>query len=144
MARPLVVNSQLQIPACELTLTFARSSGPGGQNVNKVSSKAVLRWNVKQATILSDDAKSRFQQRYASRINNVGEVVLSSDRHRDQPKNISDCYDKLRQLVLSVLVTPRVRKKTKPSRGAVQRRLEKKRLTSKRKQQRRYRPGRDD
>ncbi len=144
MARPLVINSWLLIPAKELTLTFARSAGPGGQNGNKVNSKAVLRWNVVNSSVLAEGPKHRFLQRYPQRINQLGEVVLSSERERDQPRNIADCYEKLRQMVLSVLVAKRPRKKTRPSRGAVERRLQSKQKSSQRKQQRRYRPGSDD
>jgi|GEM_PF-4488648 len=102
MARPLVVNEQLVIPAAELTLSFARSAGPGGQNVNKVNSKAVLRWNITTSSSLAEDVKSRFFQRFPQRINRLGEVVLASDRHRDQPQNISACYEKLRLLIFSL------------------------------------------
>ncbi|MEM8947220.1 MAG: alternative ribosome rescue aminoacyl-tRNA hydrolase ArfB [Planctomycetota bacterium] len=144
MARPLVVNSRLQIPASELTLSYARSSGPGGQNVNKVNSKAVLRWSVAKTQSIDAEAKSRFLERYSNRINSVGEIVLASERHRDQPKNVSDCYEKLRALILSVLVAPRPRKPTRPSRGAVERRLASKRHGSDRKRRRQFRPGRDD
>ncbi|MGI9427543.1 MAG: alternative ribosome rescue aminoacyl-tRNA hydrolase ArfB [Bythopirellula sp.] len=144
MARPLVVNSRLQIPSKEITLSFARSAGPGGQNVNKVSSKAVLRWNVAASNSLPDDVKTRFLESFRTRITNQGEIVLSSDRHRDQPRNIADCYEKLRQLILAFEFAPRVRKQTRPSRGAVQRRLQSKRHSSQRKQRRQYRPDRDD
>jgi len=144
MARPLVVNSWLQIPAGEFSLTFARSAGPGGQNVNKVNSKAVLRWNITASKSLPDDIKSRFFQRFPQRISRAGDVVIASDRHRDQPQNIADCYDKLRQLVQASLVADTPRKKTRPSRGAVERRLQSKRESTQRKKRRRFRPGDDD
>ncbi len=144
MARPLVINSRLQIPGKEISLSFARSAGPGGQNVNKVNSKAVLRWNVAASPSLPEDVKARFLQRFPTRINHLGEVVLASDRMRDQPRNISDCYEKLRQLILAVLVAERPRKQTRPSRGSVERRLQSKRQSSQRKQRRQYRPGQDE
>ena len=144
MPRPLVVNSRLLIPGAELSLSFARSAGPGGQNVNKVNSKAVLRWNVAGSRSLSESVKARFLQRYPQRVNHLGEVVLASDRQRDQPRNIADCYEKLRQMLLAVLVAQRPRKLTRPSRGAVERRLQTKRQSTQRKQRRRYRPGQDD
>lgn len=144
MPRPLVVNSRLRIPGSELSFSFARSAGPGGQNVNKVNSKAVLRWNVAGSQSLPACVKARFLQRFPQRINQLGEVVLASDRHRDQPRNIADCYEKLRQLLLTVLVAERPRKPTRPSRGSVERRLQRKRQSTQRKQRRRYRPGQDD
>jgi len=144
MPRPLVVNSRLQIPGKELTLSFARSAGPGGQNVNKVNSKAVLRWNVTGSPTLREEVKLRFLQRFSHRINRLGEIVLASDCHRDQPRNIADCYEKLRQLILAALVAPRFRKQTRPSRGSVERRLQSKRQSSQRKQRRQYRPDRDE
>jgi len=144
MPRPLVVNSQIQIPGAELSLSFARSAGPGGQNVNKVNSKAVLRWNVVKTTRLPYAAQSRFLEQFSSRINQVGELVLASDTYREQPRNVSACYEKLRQLILAVLVAPRVRHKTRPSRGSVERRLQKKQQASKRKQSRRFKPGNED
>ncbi len=144
MARALVVDSRLQIPANEFTLTFARSTGPGGQNVNKVNTKAVLRWNLDQSLSVPDEVKARFRQTHAQRLNNVGEVVLSSDRTRNQLRNINDCYEKLRQLILAAMVVQRPRKKSRPSRAAVERRLQSKRQSSERKKRRQFRPGRDD
>ena len=144
MPRPLVVNSQIQIPGAEFTLSFARSAGPGGQNVNKVNSKAILRWKVVATTQLPEAAKARFLERFSSRINQEGELVLSSDTHREQARNVGVCYEKLRQLILAVLVAPRPRIKTRPSRGSNERRLQKKQHNSQRKQNRRYRPGSED
>ena len=144
MARPLVVNSEIQIPGTEIALTFVRSGGPGGQNVNKVSSKAVLRWNFAQSTRLPDEVKTRFLKLFSARINQAGELVLASDRHREQSRNISDCYEKLRQLILAAVVAPRPRVKTQPSRGSVERRLQQKRHISQRKQSRGYRPPSDE
>jgi ribosome-associated protein len=144
MSRPLVINSEIQISAAEIQLSFARSAGPGGQNVNKVNSKAVLRWNIANSNALPAGAKKRFQEQFPTRINQAGEVVLASDQHREQLRNVSECYEKLRNLILSILVAPRPRVKTRPSHGSIERRLQGKRVKSKRKQMRRYRPGSDD
>ncbi len=144
MSRPLIINSEITIPASEIVLSYARSAGPGGQNVNKVNSKAMLRWNVTQTNCLPLGAKNRFLERFATRINQAGEIVLASDQHREQLRNVSGCYEKLRHLILAVLVAPRRRVKTRPSRGSVERRLQRKHLRSKRKQMRRYRPENDD
>ncbi len=144
MARPLVVNAEIQIPGTEIALSFVRSGGPGGQNVNKVNSKAVLRWNVAETTRLPSAVRSRLMERFSGRINQAGELILTSDSHREQPRNISACYEKLRHLILAVLVAPRPRVKTRPSRASVRRRIQNKRHLSKRKQGRRYRPSGDD
>ena len=144
MSRPLIVSSLIQIPSSEIFLSFARSAGPGGQNVNKVNSKAVLRWDVTHSAQLPHGAKRRFLERYAGRINQAGEIVLASDTYREQSRNVSACYEKLRQLILAVLAPPRPRIKTRPSRGSIERRLKSKQQKSQRKQNRRYRPGDDD
>jgi ribosome-associated protein len=139
MSRSLVINSQIVIPSTEFATSFARSSGPGGQNVNKVNSKALLRWNFRESTSLSTDVKTRFEASFATRINQAGEVVLSSDRYRDQARNLADCYEKLRQLVQAALVVPRKRTKTRPTRGSIEDRLLNKRRKSRVKQQRGFR-----
>ena len=143
MERPLVVEPGLVIPAEELGFSFARSSGPGGQNVNKTNTKATLRWNLVDSASLPAEVKNRFLTRYPHRMNRLGEVVISSDRFREQGRNLADCYDRLRELILSVRHAPRPRKRTKPTRSSVERRLEGKRRTSLRKESRRYRPNRD-
>jgi len=143
VARDLVVNDALRIPAKEFSLSFARSAGPGGQNVNKVNSKAILRWDVSRSTSLPPAVKTRFMQRFANRINRQGELVLDSDCHREQSRNVSACYDLLRQLILSASTPPRPRVRTRPTRSSVERRLQSKQKKSQRKQMRRNKPERD-
>jgi ribosome-associated protein len=123
MARKLQVNEQITIPAAELQTSFARSAGPGGQNVNKVNTKAVLRWAVRNSESLPPAVRGRFLARYANRVNNEGELVLSSDEHREQARNLNACREKLRAMILSVLKPPRRRVKTKPTRASVERRI---------------------
>ena len=136
MSRPLVVNSHIVIPSSELAISFARSSGPGGQNVNKVNSKAVLRWNIRESTALPPDVKLRFKTHFPTRISQAGEVVISSDKYRDQARNVADCYEKLRQLVQVATIAPRKRKQTRPTYSSIQKRLADKRHKSHLKQQR--------
>jgi ribosome-associated protein len=138
MSRPLVINSRIVIPSAELVTSFARSSGPGGQNVNKVNSKALLRWNVRASSSLPTDAKVRFESCFPTRISQVGDVILSSDKYRDQGRNLADCYEKLRQLIQASLVVPRSRRKTRPTRGSVEDRLTDKRQKSCQKRLRRF------
>jgi ribosome-associated protein len=132
----LRINSQLAIPRRELRFTFVRSSGPGGQNVNKVASKAVLRWDVRNSTSLSEAVRGRFLTRAARQINDRGELVLTSQRYRDQGRNIDDCLEKLRALVLAAVPPPKRRKKTKPTRASKEQRLVQKRATAEKKRRR--------
>lgn len=138
----LEVKGKLKIPVTEFDLSFARGSGPGGQNVNKVNSKAVLYWTVTESPSLPEAVRQRFLSRYHHRVTTEGVLVLSSDQFRDQRRNVDDCLDKLAEMLAVVLEPPKPRKKTKPGRGAVERRLKTKRETSAKKQARRG--GRDD
>lgn len=140
MPRPLVVTPTLVIPAAELAITYARSAGPGGQNVNKVNSKAVLRWQVASTPSLPEDVRRRFLARYATRINGAGELVLDADEHREQSRNVAACRERLATMIVAVLKPPRRRIKTRPSRAAVERRIASKQRTAQKKEQRRYRP----
>ncbi len=139
MPRSLRVNSAIVIPAGELQFTFARSAGPGGQNVNKVSTKAVLRWQVAATPSLPEAVRRRFLSRYANRINGEGELVLSADQHREQFRNTAACREKLLAMITAVLVPPRRRKKTRPPRAAVEKRIRLKQQKSEKKEGRRYR-----
>lgn len=134
--------STITIPDSEFTLTFTRSSGPGGQNVNKVNSKAVLVWDVTHSPSIPEDVRDRFLARYSRRISKEGTLQITSQRYRDQGRNAEDCRLKVIELVESVKHPPVQRKETKPSRGANQRRLVDKRVRSDRKQNRR-RPSSD-
>jgi ribosome-associated protein len=126
----LDINDRIRIPDEEFSWSFARSGGPGGQNVNKVASKAVLRWNVTASLSLPADVKARLEQQQRNRITTEGDLLVSSERYRDQERNREDCLEKLRQMVLQASRPPKVRKKTKPSRGAKERRLAAKRRRS--------------
>jgi ribosome-associated protein len=137
----LTVNSRIQIPHDEFTFTFVRSSGPGGQNVNKVNSKAVLRWPVAHSRSLPAEVRHRFMAHFARRLTGEGELVLTSQKYRDRGRNVTDCLEKLKAMVVVVAVRPRARKPTKPTRASVTRRLEHKGRTSHKKQQRRERPA---
>ncbi|QDT74225.1 alternative ribosome rescue aminoacyl-tRNA hydrolase ArfB [Lacipirellula limnantheis] len=137
MARPLIVNAAITIPAAELGISYARSAGPGGQNVNKVNSKAILRWRVVDSPSLPEGVRQRFLAHFGSRITNDGEIVIAADEHREQPRNLTACYERLRAMILSVAKPPTRRVKTRPSRGAVERRIESKQRNSQKKQQRR-------
>lgn len=139
----LMINDTLQIADAELQFTFTRSSGPGGQNVNKVNSRAVLHWNVLASTALPESVRQRFLASWHKRLTRDGELVLASQRYRDQGRNVADCLARLREMILAAVPEPVPRKATKPSRGARQRRLSEKKATSERKQTRRRPPLQD-
>jgi len=136
----LEITERIRIPEDEFEWSFVRSGGPGGQNVNKVASKAVLRWDVVNSPSLPDDVKARFRTQQHRRITGEGELVISSQRYRDQDRNRQDCLDKLREWVQQATIVPKARKKTRPSRGARERRLADKRRRSATKATRRQRP----
>jgi ribosome-associated protein len=137
----LDINANIQIPETELEWTYVRSGGPGGQNVNKVASKAVLRWNAAATTALPDDVKARLLAQQAGRLTAEGDLLLTSQRYRDQERNRQDCLEKLHALVTAATVVPKVRKKKKPTRASKERRLAAKKHRAAVKKQRR---GSDD
>ncbi|HMO13360.1 MAG TPA: alternative ribosome rescue aminoacyl-tRNA hydrolase ArfB [Pirellulaceae bacterium] len=133
----LQVNSELSIPLTEFEMQFSRSPGPGGQNVNKVNSKVQLRWDVTNSPSLPDAIKERFLLQQKRRISKDGKLLLSSSRFRDQPRNVEDVLEKLRELILDVAKPPKLRKKKKVSKAAKRRRLTDKRLQADKKRSRR-------
>jgi len=133
---PLVVTDQITIPRSEFHLTFVRSSGPGGQNVNKTSTKVVLRWSVTGSESLPEEVRQRFLARYPRRITESGELVLTSERYRQQGRNIEDCLQKVRGLILAVAQPPKVRRKKRPSKASKEARLHDKRAVSDKKRSR--------
>lgn len=133
----LVLSSGREIPETEFEFSFARSGGPGGQNVNKVNSKAILHWDVTNSPSLTVPMKNRFLTKYASRLTLEGVLVMSSQQHRDQITNVEECLEKLTEMLESVINPPVARKATKVSKAAKVRRTEAKREVGKKKQQRR-------
>jgi len=132
----LVVTPRLLIPGALLDFSFARASGPGGQNVNKKSTKCVLR--VKVASLpLHVDQRSRLNTIAGHLLTDAGELIITCDEHRSAPRNKSECLDRLRTLIARCLVAPKTRKATKPTRGSKERRLSAKRIASDRKRGRR-------
>ena len=119
----VVVNDRLSVPSGELDWAYARAGGPGGQNVNKVSSKALLRWPLADSPSLPPEVKARLLAKLAGRLTTAGELLITSQRFRDQEKNRDDCRQKLAEMVRAALVVPKVRRPTKPSKGSQKRRL---------------------
>lgn len=134
--RLLVVTPRLRIPLDEFRFTFSRSGGPGGQNVNKVNSKATLRWQVRGSPSLPADVQNRLEMRYRRRMTEQGELLVTSQRFRDAGRNTADCLEKLRQLLIEIALPPKARKPTRPTRASHARRLDEKRLKQRKKQSR--------
>ena len=133
----LIVNEHIRIAEEELHWSFVRSGGPGGQNVNKVASKAVLRWDLAGSPGVPEAVKSRLRTLQRRRITQDGELLITSQRWRDQDRNRQDCLEKLRDMLLEAATVPRPRKVTKATRGSRERRLANKRHRSSAKQLRR-------
>ena len=126
----LDVTARIQIPHDEFTFQFARSSGPGGQNVNKVNSKATLRWRPLESLSLPDDVRQRFAVRFASKLLTDGSILISCEKSRSQLLNRIGCLEQLTNWLKEVAVPPKKRRPTKPTKGSKTRRLNDKRLRS--------------
>ena len=129
----LLISSHLTIPGSELQAVFARSGGPGGQNVNKVNSKATLCWDLNSSTALYPTTLGRLKAIAAGRITDEGILKVTSQIHREQSRNLQACRDLLRSLVLESLRPVIPRKPTQPTRGAQRRRIENKKQTGEKK-----------
>ena len=124
------------IPSADLSLRAIRSSGPGGQNVNKVSTKVELRFELSRTSCMNRFQKLRFQDAFASSVNQQGQVVITCDETRSQATNLQTARERLRQMILSIAVPPRQRISTRRTRGSERRRLNQKKRRSELKKQR--------
>lgn len=127
MREPLQIDEAITIPAGELSFTATTSSGPGGQNVNKVASRVALHWDLAASAVLPPDARDRLLRLAAAKIDAQGRLTVTSQRTRDQERNLQDAREKLRLLVLRALQPPRPRRPTRRPAAADRRRLEEKR-----------------
>ena len=120
----LRINDRIAIPDNEFRLDFACSGGPGGQNVNKVNSKALLRWRPTESPSLPEPVRARLLAALGRRLTIDGDLLITSQRTRDQSRNVEDCFEKLRLLILAAVKPPIPRRPTKPTAGSRKRRLE--------------------
>ncbi len=124
------VTPDIAIPESEISERFVRASGPGGQNVNKVSTAVELRFDPSQSAAITSDVRDRLRTLAGSRMTADGVLVIDARRHRTQAQNREDARERLAELVRQALVKPRRRRATKPGKGAVERRIETKKRRS--------------
>jgi len=130
---PIAVSTGIRVPPDAITVRFARSSGPGGQNVNKVASKVHLRVDLSKIEGLSDAARGRLDRMTRRRRDARGLLLVVSQRSRDQYRNLEDARERVRALVAMALVTPKERRPTGPTTSSREKRLATKRRTALRK-----------
>jgi len=125
MERPshIVVTRSISLPEDELQFRFVRASGPGGQNVNKVSTAVELRFDAWRSPSLSDAVRTRLLALAGRRVTNDGVIVIDAQRHRTQERNRADAIERLVELIRQATVVPRVRRPTRPTRGSQERRI---------------------
>jgi len=121
---PLPVVAGVEIPDNELSVSFVRSSGPGGQNVNKVATTVQLRFDLAHTNILAEGAKARLRALSGRRLTADGAILIIARNHRTQEHNRREAEERLADLIRRALVPPRPRKATRPTRAARERRLE--------------------
>jgi len=132
----LIVTDEVRIPLSEFQWTFVRSSGPGGQNVNKVASKAVMRWAPAASGLIPEEDLLRLKTLFPALLTKEGEIIITSQRTRDAVQNRADCLEKLRRILLSALKKPKRRIPTRPTQGSIRRRLDDKARNARKKQDR--------
>lgn len=137
------ITDSISIDESELSESFVRSSGPGGQNVNKLSTAVQLRFDVRHSPSLPNDVAVRLMRIAGSRLTKDGVLVITAQQHRTQERNRADALERLIAMIQEAALRPVPRRPTKPTRASKQRRLESKKHRSSVKHLRRSRPGPD-
>jgi ribosome-associated protein len=140
VGEPLAVAPGVVVPASAIAFHAVRASGPGGQNVNKVASKVELRVELGAIEGLNDGARRRLLRLAAPRLDAEGRLVVTSQRHRDQPRNLEDARERVADLVRRALVAPKRRRPTRATPGSREARLRAKRHAAEKKAARRAGP----
>lgn len=123
----------------EVRYEYSRSSGPGGQKVNKTETQVAIRFSIAETQLFNLEQKQRLNEKLKNRVNKLGEILIQSDKYRTRVQNQKQCFELLCQSLEAALTREKVRKKTKPSRGAVEKRIqEKKRLSEKKRNRQKY------
>ena len=126
----MILINKKQIPQSEIKMTFARSSGAGGQNVNKTSTKVILHWKVGESSVFNDLEKKRIRNKLVNRLNDEDEIVVMAEEERSQLQNRVQALTRLQSLVSKALIIPKKRKPTKPTYSSKLKRLETKKQRS--------------
>jgi ribosome-associated protein len=134
------ITPHISLDESEIHFTFIRSPGPGGQNVNKVATAALMRFDVIHSPALPENIRTRLISLAGNKITNQGELIIKATRYRTQERNKQDAVDRLMDLIRRSAIIPKKRKKTKPTFASTQRRLEKKKQHGQIKTLRRSKP----
>ena len=137
MPFPLPVNARISIPESAVETRFVRSSGPGGQSVNKVASKVQLWVDLNRLIGATPEDLALIRAKLAARLDAAGRLMVSSQTTREQLRNLADAAVRAADLIRAALIRPRIRRATKPTRASKERRLEEKRLRAKHRRDRR-------
>lgn len=126
----LYISPRIQVPDEELDVSFARAGGPGGENVNKSNTKAVVRFSITRCRSIPDELRGRLLHMLAGKLTTRGELIVTSQEHREQSRNLEECRSKLRDMIREALTVRRARRATQPTRASKERRMEAKRRRS--------------
>jgi ribosome-associated protein len=136
----IFINSRLSIPNSELQWEYVRSSGPGGQNVNRTNSCAVLRWNyLTSQSLRAHAASEEVLEKLRAEATKDGDIIIRSQTFRDQERNYQECIDKFTELLRKVFFKPKPRLATKPTKSSKKKRLQNKKFHSEKKASRQKR-----